>query len=241
MIVANCLTLFSLTLLLLRTLWGLLFNITTIESWEIERHHTLLRRSRALGGFLDGPDGIKVRITKQEFPFDIGLWNNAVQGMGSWNPLAWFWPLSATPTVQSGQVFETNEFEDSSIGWPPPDPDRIPRAKRSFNPGEAFHLAAPGVNDVEGFRKRQQADIQRRQPFRTRSDEASVQETDTSSPKQLYARNDEEGEENWRNSEGETLNDFGVDQEVEFYDYDDDVSLADLLRKRRQNQQGLTP
>lgn len=225
-------------MLLLRTLWGLIFNITTIESWEIERHHTLLRRSRVMGGYLDGPDGVKVRITKQEFPFDIGLWSNVVQGMGSLNPLAWFWPFSATPSEDSGQAFGTNGFEDPSIGWPPPDPDRIPRAKRSFNPGEAFVLS-PGVNDVEEFRKRQQADIQRRQPFHSRYDEASVQEHNTL-PTQLYARNGEEGEENWRNAEGETLNDFGVDQEVEFYDYDEDVSLAELLRKRRQKEQGLT-
>jgi len=213
------------------------FNITTIESWEIERHATLLRRSRFLGGYLDGPDGIKVRITKQEFPYDIGLWSNVVQAMGSRNPLAWFWPLSATPTTESGQAFETNGFEDPSIGWPPPDPDRIPRAKRSFNPGEAF-VHSPGGNDLDAFRKRQQADIQRRQPFHNRYDEASIQ-ANNPIPKQLYTKGDEEGEESWRNAEGEALNDFGVDQDVEFYDYDEDVSLAELLRKRRQAQQGL--
>ena len=40
------------------------------------------------------------------------------------------------------------------------------------------------------------------------------------------------GEESWRNSEGETLGDFGVDEVAEFYD-EDNLSLAELLRRRR--------
>jgi hypothetical protein len=56
-----------------------------IEGWEIERHETLLRRARHSGGFLDGPDGMKVRIKRQEFPYDIGIWNNLKQGMGTGN------------------------------------------------------------------------------------------------------------------------------------------------------------
>ena len=42
----------------------------------------------------------------------------------------------------------------------------------------------------------------------------------------------EEGEESWRNSEGERLKDFGVDEDAEFYD-EDDIPLAELLRRRR--------
>jgi hypothetical protein len=60
-------------------------NTYTIEGWEIERHETLVRRARYLGGYLDGPDGVKVRIVKQEYPYDIGLWQNVVQGMGTAN------------------------------------------------------------------------------------------------------------------------------------------------------------
>lgn len=78
----NSLTLFALSILLIRTIWSLGGNVTTIESWEIERHKTLLRRARHLGGYLEGPDGIKVRIKKQEFPYDIGIWENIKAGMG---------------------------------------------------------------------------------------------------------------------------------------------------------------
>ena len=39
------------------------------------------------------------------------------------------------------------------------------------------------------------------------------------------------GEEEWRDSEGDRLDDFGVDEQVEFYD-EDDVPLAVLLQQR---------
>lgn len=78
----NSLTLFALGILLVRTLWSLGANVTTIESWEIERHSTLVHRARYFGGQLDGPDGIKIIIKKQEFPYDIGIFQNIRDGMG---------------------------------------------------------------------------------------------------------------------------------------------------------------
>lgn len=83
--VVNSLTLFALTILLIRSLWCLATNITTIEGWEIERHEALVRRARHSGGYVNGPDGVRVRIVKQEFPYDIGVWRNLKQGMGSGN------------------------------------------------------------------------------------------------------------------------------------------------------------
>lgn len=78
-------TLFALAVLLIRSVWCLAVNTTTIEGWEIERHAALVRRARYLGGYLDGPDGVRVRIVKQEFPYDIGIWQNIKQGMGTGN------------------------------------------------------------------------------------------------------------------------------------------------------------
>jgi palmitoyltransferase len=72
-------------ILMIRSLWCLVTNTFTIEGWEIERHETLVRRARVLGGYLDGPDGTRVRITQQEYPYDVGLWQNVVQGMGTAN------------------------------------------------------------------------------------------------------------------------------------------------------------
>jgi palmitoyltransferase len=86
LMVVNTLTTFALGVLLLRSLWALGSNTTTIETWEIERHATLVRRARVLGGYLEGPGGIRVYIKKQEYPYDIGIWANIRQGMGgSWN------------------------------------------------------------------------------------------------------------------------------------------------------------
>lgn len=78
----NSLTLFALSILLIRTTWSLVQNTTTIEGWEIERHATILRRARVLGGYLEGPDGQQVRIRRQEFPYDIGFWKNLKQAFG---------------------------------------------------------------------------------------------------------------------------------------------------------------
>lgn len=74
-----------LSILWIRSVWSLVANQFTIENWEQERHSTLLRRARVFGGWLDGPDGSRIRIQHQEYPYDIGLWSNVVQGMGTWN------------------------------------------------------------------------------------------------------------------------------------------------------------
>jgi palmitoyltransferase len=83
--VINSITVFALGVLLLRNIWCLAVNTTTIEGWEIERHKTLLRRARHFGGVLQSPDGGRVPIRKQEFPYDVGIWQNIKQGMGTGN------------------------------------------------------------------------------------------------------------------------------------------------------------
>lgn len=106
----NSLTLFAVGITLLRSSWAVWTNITTIESWEIERHRTLLRRAKALGGYLYGAEGIKIHIRKQEFPYDIGIISNVAQALGR-NPLTWLWPFASTFPNDSGLDFEVNGFE----------------------------------------------------------------------------------------------------------------------------------
>ena len=115
LVATNFIAWFAVGIMLLRSLWSLWMNTTTIEGWEIERHNALLRRARAFGGYLDGPDGTRVRIKKQEFPFDIGIWANLTQGMGG-NVLTWFLPIAPTPSNESGLEFEVNGFE-SRWAW----------------------------------------------------------------------------------------------------------------------------
>lgn len=109
-IITNSVTLFALLVLLIRNIWVLGANVTTIEGWEIERHATLVRRAKVLGGYLDGPDGSRIRIATQEFPYDVGIFSNIQQGLGR-NPLIWLWPFAATLDNELSLHFPTNGFE----------------------------------------------------------------------------------------------------------------------------------
>ncbi|KIW65309.1 hypothetical protein PV04_07580 [Phialophora macrospora] len=242
LMIVNTLTVFLVSITFFRAIYGLGANVTTIESWEIERHEQLLRRARALGGYLDGPDGIRMKLVKQEFPYDIGIWNNICQGMGSANPIAWFWPFSATPRT-GGLVFETNGFEDPGTSWPPPDPDRMPRVERPLDHQNAFvhdHGSLSPDQEMVAFKQRQQADferrsqfygVQRRKPFHERFTEDSLSpvEDDYADPD----KDSNSGEEGWRDSDGNRLKDYGVDEDVEFYD-EDNIPIAELLKRRRE-------
>jgi palmitoyltransferase len=233
-------------ILLVRTAWSLGGNVTTIESWEIERHSRLLRRSRVFGGYLDGPNGIKVRIQKQEFPYDIGIWRNITQGMDSSFPLKWLWPFATTPR-SNGLEFETNGFEDPSTSWPPPDPDRMPRTERHLDPNEAFtypNRPLSNYDEIEAFKMRQRDDLLRWQnqseihhckPFHDRqgSSAGPVLECDsTEYGNDVDDDASESGEEGWQDSGGNRLKDYGVDEVIEFYD-EDEIPLSELLRRRK--------
>ncbi|KAK3708438.1 Palmitoyltransferase [Vermiconidia calcicola] len=235
-------------------------NITTIEGWEIERHQTLLRRARVLGGYLDGPNGNKLRIEQQEFPWDVGIWTNICEMMGSRNPVAWFWPFARSLNVESGLSFEHNGIEDPSKPWPPPDPDRLFRVPRRPIDGDGFTQSM----NIDDFQKRQEADyaryanadgeyVVRRRPFHERledmqkttrsnaynQDEVAIQtDSESSDPDKHEESSDEDdvqdaaGEEGWRTKEGERLADFGVDEVADFYD-EDDLPLSELMRRRK--------
>ena len=256
----SCITLFAVGVLLIRNIWCLAVNTTTIEGWEIERHRTLVRRARHFGGYLEGADGGQVRIKKQEFPYDIGIWANIVQGMGTANPLSWFNPFAATPAVQGGFQYETNGFEDVGTSWPPPDPDRAYRRHAKAVNADAFTFQNSSLSKEDtlaAFKARQAEDVvRRRKPFLERAkamlveqqgqiprdigdeeyeygDDASDAEGEVMDRKE-YGHGETEGEEGWRNSEGERLKDFGVDEDVEFYDEEEDeIPLSQLLAKRQ--------
>jgi len=197
----------------------------------------------------------------------------------------WLWPLAATPTLQSGLDFETNGLEgklltslhddpvlifaiDPSIGWPPPDPDRIPRLARRYvqdetpntqlaafrkrqtedlkrfnklngvskasNGSTGYALNVPATNAINSSESTPTPSptphLRRRQPFQMRYDRDAIRMNDPSKPN-LYLDGVGDGEETWRNSEGDGLKDFGLDEEAEFYD-EDEVPLAQLLRSR---------
>ena len=177
--------------------------------------------------------------------------------------LQWFNPLAPTPSIESGLSFEVNGFESPSLTWPPPDPDRlsrkVPKGMDKFE--EAFTYLDAGLDASEtlaAFRKRQDEDVvRRRKPFVQRVEAKLAREganedgyeygygedaeDDDEVPESRNVHDKESldgsqsGEEGWRNSEGERLKDFGVDEDVEFYDErDDDVPLGQLLARRKE-------
>ncbi|KAJ5698700.1 hypothetical protein N7462_000705 [Penicillium macrosclerotiorum] len=212
--VVNSMTVFALFILLLRSLWSLAFNITTIESWEIERHETLVRRARVLGGYLEGPGGVKIRIRKQEFPYDIGIWSNIRQGMGgSINIQVYL----GRPLIQIG--FLCRQITPLMMIQTFTGPMRLrgTRLKRSI-------AAKQRISAADEFMRCKDAG----QPENYASD-------DERQPGPVYGDDSDEGEESWRNAEGERLRDFGVDEDVEFYD-EDDIPLGILMEQKMRQQ-----
>ncbi|THD00130.1 hypothetical protein EYZ11_000321 [Aspergillus tanneri] len=244
LLVLNSLTVFVLLILLVRTLYSLGSNTTTIESWEIERHETLVRRARHFGGYLEGPGGTSVRIRKQEFPYDIGIWANIKAGMGdSGNVISWFWPLARTPDRTTGLQYEVNDFEEPDVSWPPPDPDRIPIRSGRYRPNEIpIGSGSFGRDEIEAFKRRKAEDlkrprfnsgIQRRKRFHNRFGK-DLNDVDPFHQIERAGDDDhDDGEEAWKNADGERLRDFGVDEDIEFYD-EEDIPLGILLRQRAQ-------
>lgn len=192
-------------------------GITTIETWEVERHEA---RARRHGG------------KRRAFPFDFGLYENLKVAFGYRSMWIWMWPWAKAKPVGSlvpcfegdGHVTAGCTWEGNGVqpgaGWPPEDQgddddDEGPRQHiESGNPWMVDNVA-----DVEGFRRRQKEDIERKKKGKGVEKRNKVGEKEK-----------EEIGKGWKNSEGEGLADFGVDEDAE----DDDVPLGVLMRKRRE-------
>lgn len=238
----TALLLFALSILLVTATHSLLTNTTMIESWEIERHEALVEKAKYLGGYVHGPGGRRVRIQKQEFPYDIGIWKNLVQGMGGANVLAWLLPFAGGPGNESGWgPWEENGFEDEGTQWPPVDPDKLPRSTTQIQIDQNDNAFTHGDGDeVQAFKKRQQEDYKRWETMRQNNSRVgsklrSSATTATSNRAESSEGEYEEGmdgESSWTNSDGDRLRDYGVDEEAEMI-LEDDIPLGELLRRRR--------
>lgn len=195
-----------------------------IEEWEIERHEALVERARKTGGFAYANGGQRMRIQHQEFPYDIGIWQNLCQATGTKNVLLWFMPFSGNPSVETALEWEENGFEDAGKPWPPPDPDKMPRVTKATPKDSNLGERLSDANRIEAFRRRQQADmLRRKQDGRNGS---SDEFTSESEPEDLDVRR------SWTNFEGEILGDYGVDEDEGMLE-DDEVPLGELLRRRK--------
>lgn len=246
LILLNSVTLLALSILLIHSISSLAINTTMIESWEIERHEALLERAKKMGGYVYAPGGRKLRITRQEFPYDIGIWRNLCQGMGTRNVFMWFMPFGGAPSVDSAMRWETNGFEDVGVQWPPPDPDRmlrptasITRELQAFVHNDRRHGSSV-EDEVAAFRRRQQADLKRwERPgeiqkqknlgVRDALPSSDMEDEEWSSEGEYEEGMD--GQVGWTNSDGDRLRDYGVDEEAD--GLDEDLPLSELLRRQK--------
>ena len=98
-------------------------------------------------------------------------------------------------------------------------------------------------DEIDAFNRRKQEDmkrfqslgVQHRKPFHDRYKRGTYAESDSDESETDSGGYSEEGEESWRNAEGERLRDFGVDEEAEFYD-EEDIPLGVLIERRKQQQ-----
>ncbi|KAI8629670.1 zf-DHHC-domain-containing protein [Xylariaceae sp. FL1651] len=156
---ATGLTALALGILLVTTVRGWALNTTMIEGWEIERHEAVLER----GGYGDDQEdwwhsgdgdadaAPRSMVDPVEFPYDIGVWANLAQAMGTTNLILWFLPFAGGPRVAplpsnttpedllarlsgvkarggnlgTGWSYEENGLNDREGMWPPIDPDKV--------------------------------------------------------------------------------------------------------------------
>ncbi|KAI1771167.1 zf-DHHC-domain-containing protein [Hypoxylon cercidicola] len=183
----------ALGILLATTLQGWLFNTTTIEGWEMDRHEAALDRrhdagSSASAWWAEDPagDAPALSLGAVEFPYDIGIFANMAAAMGTRNPLLWFLPFAGGPVIAnpktSGEVgkgtgweYEENGLNDRENLWPPPDPDKLRHARawrrrrrEADTELERLRLRPDPADARDAFRRRQERDLRRWEASRSR-------------------------------------------------------------------------
>ncbi|RYP41066.1 hypothetical protein DL767_001227 [Monosporascus sp. MG133] len=214
----------ALGILLATTVKGWLFNITMIESWELERHEAVIERLPAYGADSDGGGDRGwwrggEAVEPVEFPYDVGIFANMAQAMGTRNVLLWFWPFAGGPTVAPAAVpadgpgettlttttttmmptgtgwrYEENGLNDREGMWPPVDPDKVRNAR------------------LWRQRQREMGAEKARQTYRDPEEE-----------REAFRRRQERDLMRWRGARGRILGEFEEVPEYEYerdYDYD---------------------
>jgi palmitoyltransferase len=287
LVLLNAATAFALGVMLYTSVKAWVFNTTLIEEWEMERHEAVLARvmeadedgdgdeeeeddggrgTKAKGNFW-GDDDVALRelMERIEFPYDLGVFANMAQAMGTKNPLRWFLPVfgggpvinNDTPGKGSGWEWEENGFNDLPGLWPPSDPEKARRERQGGWPGAAAQQlekrfedyrtadevkAAFARRQAEDFRRRQMAQAQTRQESKIIAELEEVDEFNTGAPSNRGEDYEWVGKPSWTNSEGDRLWDYGVDEDVDVEENfvnppagkdDDDVPLAELIRRRK--------
>jgi palmitoyltransferase len=224
-----------------------------IEGWEIDRHEVIAEQSGQDWWDITGPDGRKMRFEKVEFPYDIGLFANMSQAMGTSNVLLWFFPFAGNPQISkdgkgTGWQWEENGFNRKIGMWPPPDPDKMRRGGREWPAAKSNIEADLHYQDLTpeeqkaAFRQRQERDWEKRRRLIAELEEVESYDVMTDEDVEELDESAKKGQ-SWANSDGETLGDYGVDEEAEYAAevlQEDDVPLGELLRRRKTMQKDIT-
>ncbi|KAF3919595.1 hypothetical protein ABW20_dc0103509 [Dactylellina cionopaga] len=250
LLLVNTLTDFAIIILWIRIISNAVEGCTTIESWEQERHDALVRRQT---------------VRKQMFPFDIGIHTNLCLFMGG-GISTWWFPFMPNRKISEGGIhgggglrYEVNGFEKSWMVWPPPDPEKFGIQERRHQKMELengpWTRGEYDVVDITAFRRRQREDMKRFQRedddnYEDSGDEGRVMrgtedlmdsylDTGRGNLADTYydeRKRQEQMQRKWRNEEGESLADYGVDEDADMLDDEDSVPLAELLRRRREKE-----
>ncbi|KAK2606376.1 Palmitoyltransferase [Conoideocrella luteorostrata] len=234
----------ALGIMLITAVKSWLFNCTMIEGWQVERHEAVMDRGGRDWWDINGTDGKSYRVEKVEFPYDLGIFANMSQAMGTSNFLSWISPFSSSPKVDRsgrgrGWEWEENGFNRKTGMWPPLDPEKVrmansewPAIRRDFA-AELRDANLPSEERKRAFKERQLRDVEKKKIMLAELEEID----DYDSHEENTEGDDFEQTEYWRNTDGERLEDFGVDEDAEDcvskVPQEDDIPLADLLRRRK--------
>ncbi|ORY57165.1 DHHC palmitoyltransferase-domain-containing protein, partial [Pseudomassariella vexata] len=253
---------FALGIMLGTTVKGWLFNTTMIEGWEIEKHEAVVERSeRGEGWWRTGDDAgtgtLQSVIDPVEFPYDVGVFENMAQAMGTNNVLLWFFPFAGGPQVAPnrdgkgkgcGWEYEENGLNDREDMWPPTDPEKARNAKmwrsrKKEMEAEREHYEDGGrwatpEEQREAFRQRQEQDLRRWERTRNQVLGELEEVDDYDVVDEAYNHSTtrasfggpiivNEGRSGWVNEDGEQLADYGVDEDAEFDEPDVDALHED--------------
>ncbi|KAK6332779.1 Palmitoyltransferase [Orbilia brochopaga] len=256
----NTLTDVAIIVLWLRIVANIIEGYTTIECWEQERHTALVKRKTVrrqafpfdigiyenLSLFMGG--GILTWLLPVIPNRSVG---EGTDGSGSGglryeiNGYEKSWLSWPPPDPEKFGIHERRHVQREMQSGP-------------WTRGEY------DVNDVRAFRRRQREDMKRFQGAGYAGDDGDEYASDGEEKKDQkdskrvvdedlldsyldsgYGVGDtyfderqrqEQGRKRWRNEEGDTLADYGVDEDADMLGEEDSVPLAELLRRRREKQ-----
>ncbi|KAI1119100.1 zf-DHHC-domain-containing protein [Nemania sp. NC0429] len=240
------LTALALGILLATTVRGWLFNVTMIEGWEVERHEAVMqRRGRYDGreeeeeewwrsGDGDVASAPRAMVDPVEFPYDVGVYANMAQAMGTGNPLLWPLPFAGGPRVARLPPTMTLEDLVAKLGDGARPGSSTTATGLALGVGWAYE--ENGLNDREGMwppvdpdkvrnarlwrqRRREEAQYRREQRLGLRNPELPDMGLTPEEAKEAFRRRQEHDLRRWRGTRAQILDELEEVPNTHQYEY----------------------